>query len=168
MIEIFIPGQPQGKERARSRIITSKSGRQFTSHYTPAKTRQREELIKSYAVGAMRSAAPMAGPVALELRMVFEVPKSWPQWKRDLALTHMILPTVKPDADNIEKSVKDGFNGVVWIDDCQVVSCMKVKCYGPTPGVKAVIREITDKHSAQVTRKDLDASNDDQRDLLSA
>jgi len=168
MIEVFIPGQPQGKERARSRIITSKTGKQFTSHYTPSKTRQREELIKSYAVGAMKGQPAFAGPVDLELRMVFEIPKSWPQWKRDLALTHMILPTVKPAADNIEKSVKDGFNDVVWRDDCQVVSCRKVKCYGAKPGVHALIRPITDKHSAQVTRKELDGSNDVQQDLLSA
>src|SRR5690606_17037782 len=115
-----IPGQPQGKARARSRIIKSKrTGQQFVSHYTPADTRRNELTIRTLAVAAMRGRPPMPGPVRLELLIAFEVPKSWPKWKTEMALAGQIAPTVKPDSDNVEKSVKDALNGVAWVDDCQ-------------------------------------------------
>lgn len=166
MIELFIPGQPQGKERSRSRIVTGKGGRQFTSHYTPSKTRKHEQLIESYGINAMQGAKPLSGPVSMDLFMVFEIPKSWPNWKAEMALKHLILPTTKPDSDNVEKSIKDGLNGVVWVDDCQVVKCQKVKVYGPRPGVRVRVHPLPE-HPAQITRKDL-MRNDDQGDLLSA
>lgn len=157
MIRVFIPGHPRGKERARSRIITAKAtGRQFTSHYTPKKTRDNENNIRSHAIGAMKMQKPMTGPVNLKLDIAFEIPKSWPKWKVDMALTGQILPTTKPDSDNIEKSIKDAFNGVIWVDDCQVVSGEKAKRYSLQPGVFAIITPL-EAHPAQIQRKDLAA-----------
>lgn len=155
MIRFFIPGQPQGKERARSRIVKTKSGKQFTTHYTPKKTRENEARISKYAMAAMGGAGPLEGPVRLTLRMGFEIPKSWPQWKREKALMGEIAPTVKPDSDNVEKSIKDGLNGIVWADDCQVIECEKVKFYTAMPGVLVSVREIVDVYPAQVARKEI-------------
>lgn len=166
MIELFIPGQPMGKERARSRIITGRNGKSFTSHYTPSKTRKHESLIESYGIGAMSGRKPITGPVRMELFIAFQIPQSWPKWKVELALSKMILPTTKPDSDNIEKSIKDGLNGVVWVDDCQVVECNKVKFYSTKPGVRVVVHAM-DQLPAQITRKELDA-NEAQGVLLNA
>ena len=69
-----------------------------------------------------------------------------------MALDGDIKPTVKPDADNVEKAVKDALNGVVWVDDCQVVNCEKEKFYSTKPGVHAVIETVR-AHPAQITRK---------------
>lgn len=157
-MKIFIPGQPQGKERARSRIITAKAtGRQFTSHYTPKKTRDNESRIRSYAIGAMNGRKPLTGPIRMILNMAFDIPQSWPKWKRALALDGLILPTVKPDSDNVEKSIKDGFNGVIWADDCQVVVCEKSKFYSDEPGVFVEIIEMAEAYPAQITRKEIAA-----------
>ena len=157
MIKIFIPGQPQGKGRARSRIVTNKAtGHQFTAHHTPTKTRQYEDKIRSHAIGVMQNSKPLNCPISLELEMVFEVPKSWPKWKTALALSGQIMPTVKPDSDNIEKAVMDGFNGVVWKDDCLVVHCNKVKIYGERAGIRAEIYQIKDKYSATCKRSDIE------------
>jgi Holliday junction resolvase RusA-like endonuclease len=151
-IKIFIPGQPQGKERARSRIITSRSGKQFTSHYTPSKTRAHEKRIAQLAAEAMQRRMIIDGPVELELKMAFEVPASWPQWKRDMALRGEIVPTVKPDSDNIEKSIKDGMNKIVWLDDCQVTETRKMKFYAERPGVLVYVTPLN-AHPAQLSRK---------------
>lgn len=158
MIRFFIPGQPQSKERARSRIIKTKAGKQFTTHYTPKKTRDNENRIRTHAMQAMAGRAIIKGPVRITLRMGFEIPKSWPQWKHDMALMGKIAPTVRPDIDNVEKSIKDAFNGIVWIDDCQVVECEKVKFYTAMPGVLVSVREIVNVHRAQITRKEITAS----------
>lgn len=154
---IWIPGQPKGKERARSRVITTKSGRSFSSHYTPKQTRENEASMRSYAIGAMQSRPPTDQPVHLELVLTYQIPKSWPAWKQHLAAEGKIVPTVKPDIDNVEKSVKDAFNTVVWHDDQQVVSCTKRKRFGLNPGIDAKITDV-DAYPAQVrTRQDVAA-----------
>ena len=125
MIKIHIPGTPQGKGRARA--FKTRSG--TIGHYTPDKTKTYEGMIRLQAMHAMRSVTPCDAPVSLVLTIVMPIPDSWPAWKRELAESGKLLPTVKPDADNVEKAVKDALNGVVWRDDAQVVICNKSKIY---------------------------------------
>lgn len=134
-ILIVVPGHPVGKGRARSARLPN--GR--TIHYTPAKTRTWEGIAKSLAIDAMNGRDPLQCPVRISIIITHGVADSWPNWKRELAYAGRIEPTVKPDADNVEKAVKDALNGVVWHDDCQVVSCSKEKLYGPVPGVRILV-----------------------------
>lgn len=147
-ILIVVPGHPVGKGRARSAILygkngepikSKKTGRILTTHYTPEKTRTWEGIARSLAMDAMHRREPLECPVRLSLIITFAIPDSWPQWKRALALAGRIEPTVKPDADNVEKAVKDALNGVAWRDDCQVVSGAKEKLYGEQPGVRILV-----------------------------
>ncbi len=147
-ILIVVPGHPVGKGRARSAILyrksgepvrSKKNGRIVTTHYTPEKTRTWEGIARSLAMDKMGGMRPMECPIRLSLIITLAIPDSWPQWKRELALAGRIEPTVKPDADNVEKAVKDALNGVVWVDDCYVVSGAKEKLYGPHPGVRILV-----------------------------
>jgi len=38
--------------------------------------------------------------------------------------------TQKPDADNLEKGIKDALDGIAYIDDAQVAEVSKVKVWG--------------------------------------
>lgn len=138
-ILIVVPGHPVGKGRARSARLPN--GR--TIHYTPEKTRTWEGIARSAALDVMRDRlhyyTPFDCPMRMSLIITHAIPDSWPNWKRTLALGGKIEPTVKPDADNVEKAVKDALNGVVWRDDCQVVSCSKEKLYGEVPGVRILV-----------------------------
>lgn len=147
-VRVFVPGLPQGKGRARTRVIAGKDGRAFATHYTPAKTRTYEGIIATAGSAAMNGAPLLAGALALEFVAVMQVPQSWPEWKRAAALRGEIAPTTKPDLDNIEKALKDGFNGVIWHDDCQVVGVSKAKKYGDVPGIAAVVS----RHPAQAAQ----------------
>lgn len=124
-VNFFVPGAPQGKGRARA--FTKPGG--GIGHYTPEKTRTYEGMIRSLAMDAMGSQLPIEGPVEMSLVIVMPIPKSWPNWKRELALQGKVMPTTKPDQDNCIKAAKDGMNGVVWVDDCQVVSTISAKVY---------------------------------------
>ena len=148
MIKITIPGQPQGKGRARAFVRHGHVG-----HYTPAKTRSYEGVITTLAMEAMQGRAPSTKPIRMDMVCLFEVPQSWPQWKREAALRGEIVPTVKPDRDNVEKAVKDALNGVVWRDDCQIVCDTKDSRYSETPGVIVTVFEIR-KSPAQIKRRD--------------
>ena len=56
------------------------------------------------------------------------VPPSWTRKRRDDALAGVIRPTGKPDYDNIGKVV-DALNGIVWVDDSQIVDARIRKLY---------------------------------------
>lgn len=133
-IEINIPGDPVGKERARSAYLRNR-----TVHYTPKKTRAWQYTAQIFARQAFGSGEPLTCPISLDIMIVLEIPASWPEWKRRAAVIGQIEPTVKPDDDNVEKAVKDAFTGIIWRDDCQVVHCTNRKLYGLKPTVFVLV-----------------------------
>lgn len=142
-LRVVVPGIPVPKARARSALIRSKSGKQFISHYTPKSTRNFEQEVRGAAFMAMVDAklqpAAREVPVELGLLFVMPIPASWSQRKTLAAVGAPVI--VKPDLDNLEKSIKDGCNGVVWVDDCQVWNVFqKQKVYGADPRVEIVVR----------------------------
>lgn len=134
MISFIVPGIPQGKGRARA----TRTGRM----YTPAKTASYEGLIAMCGREAMVGRPLMLGPVVLAVRVLSPIPASWSQRKRLQAIREELLPTTKPDADNVLKAIGDGLNGVVWRDDSQLVRVVISKLYAETPGVSVQATEL--------------------------
>jgi Holliday junction resolvase RusA-like endonuclease len=134
-ITIIIPGKPQGKARPR---FTR------TGHvYTPAKTRQYELDIRTCAFKAAgRGWNILEGPIGLDFKAVFPIPKSWSKAKGVQAMFNQVMPTTKPDADNILKAAMDGLNATIYKDDKQVVLVSGRKCYGLEPRLELTVREI--------------------------
>ena len=84
------------------------------------------------ASAAMRGRALLNVPVEVELLFVLEGDDNlWPTDDSD------------PDVDNIEKSVLDGCNGVVWTDDRLVCVVIKRKVCGQFPLTRVVVRAAT-------------------------
>lgn len=136
MITFTIPGEPQGKARARA---------VRGNHYTPEKTVAYEQSVAWAGKAAMRGRAPMAGPVRLSFTAVFQIPGSASKGKRQGMRDGLILPTKKPDIDNILKAVADGLNKVAFNDDAQIVSLGEVrKIYGETPCVVVSVEPVTE------------------------
>lgn len=139
-IAFTVPGEPQGKGRAK---IVKIGG--FSRMATPEKTVAYEGLVSMAAQQAMGGAKPFEGPCVLEVLAVFSLPKSATKKQRADAAAGIFRPTKKPDADNVLKAVCDGMNGVVWKDDVQAVDVRTIKRYGDTPGVQvrvAMLREL--------------------------
>lgn len=146
-VHFTVPFAPVAKGRARSVYMPGKGVR----HYTPKQTAAWEQTVAMYARQAFR--APLDGPVKISLGFYLPIPASWPAWKRDMALSGEIVPTTKPDLDNLEKAIKDGCNGIAWRDDAQVVSASKWKFYSDAPRVAVVVDPMQDLLPAQVTRR---------------
>jgi Holliday junction resolvase RusA-like endonuclease len=101
-----------------------------TGHaYTPQKTKDAEELIAAAYRATSGGCIPKGVPVELGVTAHFPIPKSFSQKKRDAVLDSEILPTKKPDADNILKLVADALSGVAYEDDAQVVRMEVLKEY---------------------------------------
>jgi len=127
-VAFVVPGEPVAKGRARS----TAAGR----HYTPAKTVAYETLVSMVAQNAMGAAMPFPGPLAVEIEAVHTVPASWSQKRRNEALCGRAFPAKRPDLDNLVKALGDGANGIVWMDDCQIVVLHASKTYGERPEVR--------------------------------
>lgn len=105
-------------------------------HYTPQETVRYENLVAHMAANAMGTAKPLDGPVRLFVMAWMPIPASWSKKRQKAAIDGLVMPTVKPDLDNIVKSIKDGMNGVAWMDDSQVVSLVSNKGYSDRPRVE--------------------------------
>lgn len=133
-LTFFVPGEPVAKGRARAFVR-----RGVIAHYTPDKTARYENLVKLSAKNATNGAKPLEGPLSLRCTFWLPVPMSYSKKRREACLNGSERHCKKPDIDNLLKSVKDGCNGVAWVDDCQVVEVSAFKKYGETPGVDVEI-----------------------------
>lgn len=144
MIAFTVPGAPQGKGRPKVVKIAG-----FTRMATPAKTVAYEGLVAHAAQAAMSGAPLFDAAVACNVFIDAPVPASWSQKKQRQALAGEVLPTTKPDADNVVKAVFDGLNGVLWRDDVLVVDLRVRKRYSATPCVRVEVWPVADPLSGQ-------------------
>jgi Holliday junction resolvase RusA-like endonuclease len=148
-VRFTVPGAPVGKGRHRSqplmrggKPVMGAGGRPIITSHTPEKTVAYEGLVAHEGRIAMRGRPLLAGPVELVLHIACAVPASWSKRKQADALAGRIRPTKKPDSSNVLKAIEDGLNGVVWVDDVQVVEHLISKRYAEAPGVAVEIEEL--------------------------
>ncbi len=115
-ISFTVVGTPVGKGRPR---VSTRSG--FVRTYTPERTREYETLVADVALAERVCAGlvPTIDDVSVSLDFFFPVPKSYSKSKRQACLADELKPK-KYDIDNLCKSVLDGMNGVIFLDDKQV------------------------------------------------
>ena len=151
MITFFVPGEPVGKGRPRV-FVNKRTGR--AHGVTPGKTRTYEGIVRTMAMEAMKGNPPWESGVNLELKFLFAIPQSWPDWKIRLAKLGAVLPTTNPDWDNASKAVVDACNGVVWRDDAQIVRVRVAKEYtSGTPGVHVSTIQDCNNLPAQIKKR---------------
>lgn len=135
--EFTIPGEPKGKARPRF-------GKGRT--YTPKETAEYEEMVgmeyKRQCDGYNFTFDGDKLPVSVAINAFFGIPKSASKKKRAQMVCGEILPTKKPDADNIAKIIMDGLNGVAFSDDAQVISLTVNKMYSLEPCVYVVVGDV--------------------------
>lgn len=137
MVHFTVVGKPFGKQRPRVTI----SGN-YAHAYTPARTEEYEEKVRAAYKEQCEAYFPKDVPLGLTIYAVYEVPKSDSKSKKADKLSGKILPTIKPDWDNIGKVICDALNGVAWHDDTQIVSAQVSKVYGETAKVIVGITDL--------------------------
>lgn len=137
-IQFVVPGQPVAKGRPKA----ARRGK-FITMYTPEKTVNYEGLVAHSAMIAMAGRDLIQGAVSVELDIRLPIPESWSLKKKAQAIQGLLMPTKKPDIDNIFKACADGMNSVVYKDDVQIVETKQRKRYAETPGVVVIVRELS-------------------------
>ena len=124
---IVVPGAMRGKGRPRFARM-GKGVRAFTD----AATANAETWVKACAIEQVGQ--PMlATALAMNVSVIVPIPRSWPKKRQEQARRGELLPTGKPDLDNIVKLIADALNGIVWHDDAQVCALSTTKAYGDEP-----------------------------------
>lgn len=136
-IHFQVEGDPKGKGRPRF----TQAGK-FTRVYTDKQTLDYESLIKSFAMEAMGSTDPLETPVSVFLYIRHPIPKSYSKKRTEACLSGLERPTKKPDWDNVSKTICDAMNGIVYVDDAQVVDAHVTKVYASKAGVDVMVMEV--------------------------
>lgn len=128
-----IPGKVQAKQRPR---FNGKFA------YTPKQTIAYENWVKTCYLEKYRGQAVLEQPLKVKIIAYYEIPKSTSKKKRLEMKENRIFPTVKPDTDNIAKSILDSLNGIAYLDDKQVVKLEVEKYYSDVASVAVMIDEV--------------------------
>lgn len=126
MVRLTIPGEPQGKGRHRA----VRRGDHIAT-YTPRKTKDYEDEVRfcyRQEYGDLMAFA-VDEPVSATIIAAFGIPKSASKKCKVEMMAGRVLPTKKPDTDNIAKIVLDALNGLAYPDDKQVVELHVIKVY---------------------------------------
>ena len=137
MVTFEVPGDPHGKGRPKF----ARRGN-FVQTYTDKKTASYEDLVRFHANIAMVDLAPIEGAVAVYIYIKLAVPKSYSKKRTEACLSGLERPTKKPDWDNVAKSICDAMNGIVYMDDTQIVDAHVTKVYAANAGVDVGVKEI--------------------------
>ena len=83
---------------------------------------------------------PLEGPIEMHLTFYVPIPKSESSRRKMQMLNGVILPTKKPDFDNLAYLVTNALKQLVYRDDSQVTDCIIRKRYSDRP--RTVIKVI--------------------------
>ena len=136
MVKFEIPGEAVPK--ARPRVVNVHG---FSRTYTPKRTTNFENLVKVMYTESYPDVV-LSGPLAMEIRVFFQIPKSATKKNRTKWLTGRYPVTKRPDLDNLIKSICDALNKVAYDDDSQVAEIHITKEYGEIPKTMVTLKEI--------------------------
>ena len=110
--------------------------------YTPRQTIEYEKLVRASYTALSKVKFEKNIPLEISIVALFSIPKSNSKKVKNLMLEGDILPTKKPDGDNVIKIILDALNCVAYHDDAQVCRVCFEKKYAEIPGIKITIKEI--------------------------
>jgi len=131
-----ILGTPRGKGRPRFKRMGK-----FTATYTDSQTANYEDSVRWEYLAAAKGKV-FDGPIQMNIVVYHEIPKSASPTKAGRMRQGLILPTKKPDADNVAKIIADALNKVAYKDDTQIVNLSVIKSYADMPKTVVEILEI--------------------------
>lgn len=162
-VTFVIPGNPFGKQRPLVVKTSYRGGRGIKRKETIAY----ENKARYYWRNAYKGDYDLENPVSLILTAYYQIPDSWPKWKKEAARQGLIRPmkksSIKPDVDNVTKMIMDSLNQTsinrkhvpntgLYKDDGQVVDQEIHAFYSDEPRVEvdAYILEKPDLKSLKI------------------
>jgi len=135
IIQFTVDGDPIPKGRPRF----ARRGH-FVQTYTDAKTIDYETHVAMKARQAIGATEPLKGALTVFLYLRYTIPASYSKKRKEACLRGVEYPK-KVDIDNVYKSITDAMNGIVYMDDSQIVEAHITKVYAETAGANVMVQE---------------------------
>ena len=135
IVTFEVEGDPVPKSRPRF----ARRG-QFVQTYTDAKTIDYETHVALKARQAIGASEPFNGALSVFLYLRYEVPASYTKKRKEACLAGLEYPK-RIDIDNVYKSITDAMNGIVYLDDSQIVEAHIKKVYAEDAGANVMVQE---------------------------
>ncbi len=132
-IKLCVPGEPQAKLRAR----WSRRGT-----HTPQKTINYETYIKQLFAIKYPDFVLSECALRIYIWIYVSIPASASKVKKQLMGTNSILPTKRPDYDNVAKTVCDALEKLAYKNDSQICEANIYKHYSDRPRLEIKIEEL--------------------------
>lgn len=133
LVDLFIPGEPQGKQRHK-----------WSPHgtYSPKKTVNYETYIKELFAVKYPDFVLVEDVLEIVLTAWLMIPTSGSKKKRAMMESNELRPGKRPDVDNLIKIVMDALEKLTYKNDAQIVSAKIDKYYSNKPGLDIKIYRI--------------------------
>jgi len=135
VVTFTVDGDPVPKGRPRF----ARRG-QFVQTYTDAKTIDYETQVAIKARHAIGSTKPLESALTVFLYLRYTVPASYSKKRKEACLMGVEYPK-RIDIDNVYKSITDAMNGIVYLDDSQIVEAHIKKVYAEESGANIMVQE---------------------------
>lgn len=135
IISLEIPGDPVSKQSFRY----TRSG----IKYKDKKVVVQEAYIKLIAT-SVKPETLLMGPLRVSIIVYISMPRYIlnSKKKRAFAIAQKLLPTKKPDCDNITKLILDALEKVIYNNDSQICVYNFQKFYSDNPRTEIIIEEL--------------------------
>ena len=135
VVTFTVDGDPVPKGRPRF----ARRG-QFVQTYTDAKTIDYETHVAVRARHAIGASDPFNGALTVFLYLRYTIPVSYSKKRKEACLAGLEFPK-RIDIDNVYKSITDAMNGIVYLDDSQIVEAHIKKVYAEDAGANVMVQE---------------------------
>jgi len=147
--KFIIPGKPVSKNGDRVRYVQFK-GREggFISHYTDKEVTAYAKKVEKYIIA--KNPFKYSGAIAVHFYVSVKPPESMPKSKQAMAEViefdedekNILMPTTKPDFDNLIKNILDAIKKHLMVDDSYVCDSSFRKRYGDSDYVMIEVEQI--------------------------
>lgn len=123
-LNIYIPGEACAQGRPRFTVIKNKTtGKSRAIAFDPKESKDYKSLVKMAAQEAIDEQGWKYTelPLILTICVWKSIPKSKSKKFREAAIAGYEFPAVKPDVDNVAKTIMDALSKVAYKDDNQIV-----------------------------------------------
>lgn len=141
-VDLVIPGIPKPQPRARFRVFKTRDGNDVVSTYHPKTINDWKAMAQAH-VQANYGGPPLDCPLLVIFD--FRFPKTQVESKVKSRRMFEVLHHVKPDLDNLLKSIKDALKGFLWRDDALISMCIARKVTIPvteTPCIRLQVVKL--------------------------
>lgn len=144
-MKLIIQGEPKPKQSARFRNVKGKSGKKdFIMSYQSKEVIDNASNISKVVLSQLPlNYVPYDEPIGVRMKFVFAALKSWNKSTKTLFESGEVIYKVsKPDVDNLQKSVFDAMNKIVYTDDSRIAKVEVEKIYGKEPRIELEIYKL--------------------------